>query len=197
MRKLLEIIIGVLIGLAASGVIWLAASPPRGQEVTLRPAPTAVPIVVQVKGSVPRPGVYELPPGSRVRDAVQAAGGFLAEAEKDKVNLASPLKDGQELVIPGPTQEAADSGEDGNGEYVDEEGEEPPDDESLDLWIDINYASAEELEALPGIGPTLAMRIVEYREQNGPFQAIEDIINVSGIGPATFEKFMNYIYVSE
>lgn len=191
MRRILEIVIGILIGLATSGLIWLVAGPPRGQEVTLRPAPTTAPIVVQVKGAVPRPGVYELPPGSRVKDAVAAAGGFLAEAEKDSVNLAAPLRDGQELVIPG-LGEVAET-DNGNAVVTDVTGTE----EAPTYLIDINYATAEELETLPGIGPTLAIRIVQYREQNGPFQTIEDIMNVSGIGPATFEKIKDYIFVSE
>ncbi|MGQ9832319.1 MAG: helix-hairpin-helix domain-containing protein [Candidatus Villigracilaceae bacterium] len=195
MQKILEksatIFIGVLIGLAASGILWLTASPPRGQAVILRPAPTPVPLVVQVSGAVLRPGVYALPQGSRVRDAIDAAGGLLADANTEKVNLADLLNDGQKLVIPGASGISSEG-----SEFV------PVDNEltatqSPDSLIDINYATAEELETLPGIGPTLAMRIVQYRDEHGPFQAIEDIMNVSGIGPSLFGRIKDYIYVSE
>lgn len=191
MRKILDVVIGALIGLAAAGAIWLTASPPRGQAVTLRPPPTPVPIVVQVSGSVPRPGVYELPAGSRVRDAVDAAGGFLAGADYGSVNLALPLNDGQEVVIAGPTPEGDDAGSDTtrSGDASDVVAPNP--------LVDINTATAEELETLPGIGPTLAQRIVDYRTQNGPFETIEDIMNVSGIGLATFENFRMLIYASD
>lgn len=196
MQKILEksvtIFIGVLIGLAASGILWLAASPPRGQAVILRPAPTPVPLVVQVGGAVLRPGVYALPQGSRVRDAIDAAGGLLADANTEKINLADLLNDGQKLVIPGA------SGVSGEGsEFVPADEEELTDTQSPDYLIDINYATAEELETLPGIGPTLAMRIVQYRDEHGPFQTIEDIMNVSGIGQSTFDLIKDYIYVSE
>lgn len=195
MQKILEksvtIFIGVLIGLAASGILWLAASPPRGQAVTLRPAPTPVPLVVQVGGAVLRPGVYALPQGSRVRDAIDAAGGLLADANTEKINLADLLNDGQKLVIPGA------SGVSGEGSEFVPADEELTDTQSPDYLIDINYAAAEELETLPGIGPTLAMRIVQYRDEHGPFQTIEDIMNVSGIGQSTFDLIKDYIYVSE
>ena len=92
--------IGVLIGLVLGGLLWIVVRSPRGQTVTLMPPPTAAPLVVDVAGAVPRPGVYELPQGSRVKDAVEAAGGFLAEADKSSLNLAEPLQDGQKLEIP-------------------------------------------------------------------------------------------------
>ncbi len=192
MRKILDIGIGILIGLVVGGAIWLTASPPRGQDVTLRPAPTAVPIVVEVRGSVPRPGIYELPEGSRVRDAVEAAGGFLLEAEQDKVNLVKPLEDGQQLIIPGPTLEGQEGG---GGE--EEATPSPEDEEAPEFLVEINTATAEEFESLPGIGPTLAQQIVEYRDENGPFASIEDLLDVPGVSEATFELFMEYVYVSE
>jgi competence protein ComEA len=191
LEKIMLVLIGALMGLAASGILWLAASPPRGQAVTLRPAPTAVPLAVQVSGAVVRPGVYELPPGSRVKDAIDAAGGFLAEADTGKINLAALLEDGQELIVPDVFGNTGGAGD----EVIAEE--DATDTETPDYLIDINYATAEELETLPGIGPTLAMRIVQYREEHGPFQTIEDIMNVSGIGQATFEAIKDYIYVSD
>ena len=172
--------IGVLIGLVLGGVLWIVARSPRGNSVELLPPPTPAPLVVDVAGAVPRPGVYELPDGSRVKDAVDAAGGFLAEADRAGLNLAAPLEDGQQLQIP-----FLAGAEPVGAARVDEPA-------VLDL-IDINMADAETLSTLPGIGPTLAQRIVEYRETWGEFYYIEDIMNVEGIGPSTFENIKDLI----
>ncbi len=179
LRAFYPTFIGVLIGLVIGGLLWIVVRSPRGESVSLLPPPTAAPMVVDVSGAVPRPGVYELPEGSRVNDAVEAAGGFLAEADKTNVNLAAPVEDGQKLEIPfqsglGPTDT-------GGG--------------STDL-IDINTASLQELDSLPGIGPTLAQAIIDYRNANGPFLTIEDIMLVDGIGPSTFEQIKDLITVS-
>ena len=171
--------IGVLIGLVLGGLLWIVARSPRGNSVELLPAPTSSPLIVDVAGAVPRPGVYELPEGSRVKDAVEAAGGFLAEADKANLNLAAPLDDGQRLEIP----------------FL--EGTQPlgmmnfPDDQ-VEL-IDINTADLDTLSTLPGIGPTLAQKIIDYRETYGPFYYIEDIMNVEGISDTTFENIKDLI----
>jgi competence protein ComEA len=147
--------------------------------VELLPPPTPSPIVVDVAGAVPRPGVYELPGGSRVKDAIDAAGGFLAEADKSNLNLAAPLEDGQKLDIPFLA------------------GVEPAgavrvvvDEVAI---VNINIATLEELETLPGIGPTLAQRVIDYRETFGDFYFIEDIMNVEGIGSDTFDQIASLI----
>jgi competence protein ComEA len=175
---------GILFGLFLAALIWLISRNPSGQGVILRPAPTERPVVVHITGAVPRPGVYALPEGSRVQDAIAAAGGFLAEAEKTGINLAALLLDGEQLNIPfiegaspvlptpGPTVIAA----------------------TTEL-ININTASQAELETLPGIGPTTAQSIIAYREQNGDFVSIEEIINVSGIGPGLYERIKDLITV--
>jgi len=175
---------GVLFGLFVAALIWVVARSPSGEAVTLRPVPTDKPIVVHITGAVPRPGVYALPQGARVQDAISAAGGFLAEAEKVDINLAALLEDGEKLdipyiegvspVIPTPGEEIVAAGTE---------------------LIDINTASAAELDSLPGIGPSLAQRIIDYREQNGPFLTTEDIINVSGVGPGTYENMKDLITV--
>jgi competence protein ComEA len=177
---------GILFGLFVAALVWVVARNPTGTAVTLRPVPTDTPIIVHITGAVPRPGVYALPEGARVQDAISAAGGFLAEAEKSGINLARALEDGEQLDIP----------------YV--EGFTPviatPPEEvfvpSSDL-IDINTAATFELESLPGIGPTTAQKIVEYRETNGPFVSIEDIVNVPGIGPTTYDRIKDLITVGE
>ena len=184
LKSILYLASGILFGLFLAALVWVVARNPSGQAVLLRPAPTEKPVIVYVTGAVPRPGVYALPKNARVQDAISAAGGFLAEAEKSQINLAALLEDGQKLEIP----------------YI--EGASPviatpiPDVvTSTTELIDINIASAEELESLPGIGPTTAQKIIEYREQNGPFLNIEDIINVSGIGPGTYERIKDLITV--
>lgn len=175
---------GILLGLFLAALVWIIARNPSGEAVTLRPVPTDKPIVVHITGAVPRPGVYALPEGARVQDVISAAGGFLAEAEKTDINLAAPLEDGQKLDIPymeGASPVLATPGE----EVITNTTE----------LIDINIASQAELETLPGIGPTTAQKIVEYRDANGPFVSTEDIINVSGIGPGTYERIKDLITV--
>lgn len=180
---------GVLFGLFIAVLVWVVARNPSGQAVTLRPVPTEKPIVIQVSGAVPRPGVYALAQGSRVQDAISAAGGFLAEADKTGINLARALADGEQLDIPyvaGGSPVILDA-----TTTVTSVATAPS---STEL-ININTASASELDTLPGIGPTTAQKIIDYRQQNGPFVSTADIINVSGIGPGTYEKIKNLITV--
>ena len=177
---------GILLGLFLAALVWVVARNPSGEAVTLRPVPTDKPIVVHITGAVPRPGVYALPQGARVQDGISAAGGFLAEADKTTINLAELLDDGEKLDVP----------------YI--EGGSPvittPVPEvvtSTTELININTASAAELDSLPGIGPTTAQKIIDYRTQNGPFLNAEDIVNVSGIGPGTYERIKNLITVGQ
>jgi competence protein ComEA len=173
MKTVLYITIGILVGLLVAGAIWLTVKSPTGTPVTLLPTATPPLITVYITGAVASPGVYTLPDGSRIEDLVEAAGGFAPGARQDKVNLAALLWDGVQIDIPGEnTEENYFGGR-----------------------ININTASVEELETLPGIGPTAAQEIVEYRLQHGPFRTIQDIQNVPGIGPATFAKIENYITV--
>jgi competence protein ComEA len=173
MKTLLKIAYGILIGLLAAGVIWLAASKPRGESVSLLPTTTPGTITVYVSGAVAAPGVYRLPEGSRVEAAVQAAGGFAPGAEEESINLAAFLTDGQQVDVPG----LVDTGHVNAGR------------------VNINTASTSELDALPGIGPTTAQSIIDYRLQHGIFQAVQDIQNVPGIGPATYDRIKDYITV--
>ena len=187
MRSSYLVLIGVISGfLLAGALVWVGRSP-SGKPIELLPAPTRPPLVVHVIGAVPRPGVYELPEGSRVRDAIRAAGGLLAAADTSFINLAAPLEDGQQLDI--PYEGGAQPRVEGPGEP------QPTQDINRAELIDINVASLDELDTLPGIGPTTAQKIIDYRDANGPFQSIEDIMNVSGIGPATFEEIKDLITV--
>jgi competence protein ComEA len=144
--------------------------------------PTPAPIRVHVSGAVRQPDVYDLPPGSIVKDAVEAAGGPAPDADLDGVNLAVELRDQQQVYVPrhgeaSPISPAVGGGGASAGP------------------VDINTATAAELETLPGIGPKTADAIVEYREANGPFETIEDIMDVPGIGEGTFEKIKDGITV--
>jgi len=173
MKTFINITYGVLVGLLAAGIIWLAVSRPRGEPVTLLPTATPGFLTVYISGAVATPGVFTLPEGSRVDDAVQAAGGSLPGAELNNINLATQLTDGQQINIPG----IVDTSHVNVGR------------------VNINTATVEDLNSLPGIGPTTAQAILDYRLQNGPFQVIQDIQNVPGIGPATYALIQDYINV--
>jgi competence protein ComEA len=185
-KSILYMVSGILLGLFLAALVWVVARNPSGEAVTLRPVPTDKPIVVHITGAVPRPGVYALPQGARVQDGISAAGGFLAEADKSNINLAELLDDGEKLDVP----------------FI--EGGSPIVATPLPQvvattteLININTASNAELDTLPGIGPTTAQKIVDYRTQNGPFVSTEDIINVPGIGPGTYERIKDLITVGQ
>ena len=153
-------------------------------EPTLAPASTPGETGVYVVGAVMNPGVYFLPQGSRVADALEAAGGPTEEADLARVNLAKRVYDEEQIYVPRLGEEnpllplpSGSSGGQAGGK------------------ININTATAAELETLPGIGPVLSQRIVDYRKANGPFAATEDIKNVGGIGEATFEEIKESIFV--
>jgi competence protein ComEA len=173
MKSILNITYGILIGLLAAGVIWVAASRPHGEAVTLLPTTTPGEVTVYVSGAVATPGVYALPEGSRVDDAIQAAGGFAIGAEQDQINLATLLEDGQQIDVPGVL----------NTSHVNAGR------------VNINAATASELDALPGIGPTTAQAIVDYRLEHGSFQTVQEVQNVPGVGPATYDRIKDYITI--
>ena len=137
-----------------------------------RAAPGARAIVVDVVGAVARPGLYHLATGSRVADAVARAGGLTRKAERTAVNLAAPVADGQQIVVATRGSPTAGSAATGAGAS----GTAGP--------VSLSSASAEELDALPGIGPVTAQKIIAYREQNGPFTSVEALDAIPGIGPA-------------
>ncbi len=154
----------------------LLTSPPRGEPIVLAEPAN---LRIHVAGEVLHPGVYELPFGSIVQDAIDAAGGFGKEASQDRINLAARLEDGQQVYIPEVSESVPlSSNPVGSSEK-----------------ISINTASAPELERLSGIGPVLAQRIVEYREQKGPYQRLEDLLEVEGIGPSKLESLRDYVQV--
>jgi competence protein ComEA len=208
-KTFLLIFLGVVGGLLGGGMILLASQPPRGNAIRLLPPPTPHAWVVQVSGSVVHPGIYELPAGGRVQDAVQAAGGLAAEASLSGVNLAAPVKDGENIFIPAnspspaapkpkPSATLKPSVQGENPASTPaiipatEEGSVPDPSDGL---VNINTATLDEFDQLPGIGPVIAQRIIDYRAANGSFSTIEEIMNVPGIGTATFEKIKALIRV--
>ena len=121
------------------------------------------------------PGVVKLSEGSIVADAVEAAGGFRAGASPHTLNLAAPLARGDQVYVPGPDQTSPTRVEDG--------------------VVTVNRATASELEELPGVGPVLAERIVAYREANGPFQQVEDLLDVPGIGESKLASLRDMVRI--
>jgi competence protein ComEA len=173
------IAVGTLLG---AGVLVLVTRPPRGNPITLLPAPTPAPITVYVSGNVNQEGLYSLPAGSRINDAIQAAGGFSPDANNSSINLAEILTDGQQINVPEVNSSAA---MDGPTRSID----------STLVLVDINTASLEQLDTLPNIGPITAQEILAYRNTNGPFESIEEIMEVPGIGQAKFEAIKDLITV--
>ena len=151
-------------------------------------------IYVHVCGQVRSPGVYGLPEGSRVTDAVEAAGGFLAEAAAEAVNLAARVADGSKVVIPSKEEAQAALGVSGWYEEESQPAKEAAGGGAV-APVNINEADAGQLTAIPGIGQTRAEAIVAYREENGPFRTAEDIMKVTGIKDGLFAKIKDYITV--
>ncbi|MBI2875018.1 MAG: helix-hairpin-helix domain-containing protein [Firmicutes bacterium] len=142
-------------------------------------------LVIHVAGAVIRPGVYRIPAGSRVVDAVEAAGGITSQGDLDLLNLAEPLQDAAKVYVPikGEAPPAGTGGGTGAG--------------TIPGKINLNRAGLEEFTSLPGIGPSKAGAIVEYRRKNGPFRRIEDLMRVPGIKEGTFEQLRGLVTVSQ
>jgi competence protein ComEA len=138
-----------------------------------RPKATAAKLlVVDVAGAVRHPGLYRLRSGSRIDDAIVSAGGPTAKAQLDTVNLAAPIADGEQIVVPG------------RGAAAVAEGGSAAAGSSPSAPLDLNTATLEQLENLPGIGPVTAQKILDYRQQHGAFHAVAELQGVPGIGPA-------------
>ena len=154
-------------------------------------------IVIHITGQVKNPGLVYLDEGARIADAIKEAGGSTKDAALDKVNLAYVLEDGQKIYIPNKNEKISeiqyiitDSGENvlkGTGKESNVKGGIKK--------VNINSANQEELETLPGVGPALAVRIIEYRNSNGKFEKVEDVQNVKGIGDSKFTNIKEYICI--
>ena len=150
----------VIIVVGGAVFLYRQTSLPNSTEIVI--SPPSPEITVYVEGEVANPGVYTLKDSDHIEDAIEAAGGFTPDADQSALNLAASLRDGDQI-------------------HVYKVGDVPQ-------KVNLNTAETLLLEALPGIGEVLAQRIIDYRSENGPFQQIDDLTNVDGIGPATFEK---------
>ncbi|MGB8862071.1 MAG: ComEA family DNA-binding protein [Ilumatobacteraceae bacterium] len=193
-----------------AGAYWLVKPPPATTESklpyagTATTAPNASPaspvtattgvavpstLVVHVAGAVQAPGVYQLPAGARAVDAVQAAGGLAADANSDAINLAAPLADGQRVYVPrvGEAVPVVVGGSSGAAESSGAAAATGP--------VNLNSATADDLDSLPGVGPSTAAAILAYRDQHGPFASVEALADVRGIGPAKLEALRGLVTV--
>lgn len=148
-------------------------------------------IIVHITGEVENEGIIKIKKDSRLADAIEEAGGITDNADLSKINLAYSIKDGQKIYIPNKNDKEND------GEYITEEAGEQVVEESKKETgkVNINSAKQTELETLSGVGPSTALKIINYREANGKFETIEDIKNVPGIGDAKFESIKEDICV--
>lgn len=185
-------VLGLLV-VTGAALAYLRARPADASALEpVRPTPAATSsesapqVVVHVVGAVKRPGVYHLNEGDRVLDAVRAAGGFAPGADTIAINLARPVVDGEQIVI-GRKGEAV-QGAGGTGApsagAATQGGK-----------VNINLAGVSEFDSLPGIGPVLAQRIVDYRTQHGRFHSVKDLQKVSGIGPKKFASLEPYLTI--
>lgn len=163
MDRVQWVVAAAVLVVAGSAGWWFGGAPEPPPPLRVAAAPELGTITVHVAGEVANPGLVRVDPGSRIADAVAAAGGLLATAETAGLNLAAPVVDGQQVVVPAGGAAGA---------------------MALDGRVHLNTAGAGDLEQIDGVGPVLAARIVAYREANGPFQAVEDLLDVAGIGEA-------------
>ena len=188
-RRALAYVLALLVLLAVGGRFLSSGGagdrePERRRHAAALEATRETPrkVVVHVVGAVRQPGLYRLDEGSRVDDAIRRAGGPRPKAALELVNLASPVADGQQVVVPlrtagAATESAAAPGGAGQGS-----GEAPAG------RVHLNSATLEELDALPGIGPVTAQKIIDYRTEQGAFSSVEELDAVPGIGPARLEQ---------
>ena len=181
------IVIALVAAVASVFAIFRAFDDRSAPPILIEDAAAMRPVVVDVRGAVVAAGVFELPPGARIQDALAAAGGLAADADLSTVNLARRLRDGEVVVI-AALQETRGSPEPPS---------RPIDDGRIDedspARININVAAAAELEELPGIGETLAARIIAFREENGPYRSVDDLIHVEGISARTIEELRDLV----
>jgi competence protein ComEA len=182
----LRLAVPLLLIAIIAGAFWGSRGPQRMPSVLAAPvAETVAPkttITVHVAGFVLSPGLVELAQDARVADAVAAAGGLRPGADTSAVNLAAPLRDGEQIVIPGSSDQGGLPGP--GASATDRDGR-----------VRINQANVAELETLPGVGPVLAQRILEFRDEHGPFQTIEDLLDVPGIGEAKLASLREHLIV--
>lgn len=174
-----QFLLAVLIGFIFFCALFLAARLPSGTPITLLPTPSPAPLHVDVVGSVVNPGVYLLPHGARIQDAINSAGGLTDLADREQVNFAAVLKDGQQVYIPQTGTHSSP---------------QPQRDDRIAL-LDLNTATYEQLVALPGVGEIKAHAILSYRNEAGGFHSVDELRDVAGIGDALFSQLEPLVVV--
>jgi competence protein ComEA len=178
------VIVAIALAVVAVFAVYRALDERAAPPIVIEDAAATRPVVVDVRGAVTAPGVFELPPDARVQDAIAAAGGLAADADLSTINLARRLRDGELVVIasapvlgtPISVAPAADAPE------IADSGR-----------ININAATAAELEELPGIGEVIATRIVEFREEHGPYRSVNDLVHVNGISQRMVDELRDLV----
>ena len=204
-KQLINVLIGVCVGtiLGVSGMVLRQRVQPAAIQIippdptaTPAPTPTAGPIQVYVNGAVANPDIYELPPDSIVAAAIEMAGGFSEQANTAVVNLAQPLANGVQVFVPFMEEDATLPNAGVNEPDIVVESRMAS---GIDLngQININTANMTLLDTLPGIGPSTAQKIIDYRDANGPFNSPEELMNVSGIGEAKYNQVKDAITVQK
>ena len=201
MKQWHQITLGVLIGLLASGLILLLSRPQQGKPVLLSPAPTPTqtlppeptaspaPLIVQIGGEIQSPGIYSITVQARLGDLIDLAGGLTAVADMKRVNYAAIIRDGDYFYIPAVDETIPNTARNAPQNST-------ANSEGINFPLDLNQASQDELESLPGIGPTKAADIVAYRDQFGPFFSIDQLVEVPGIGEAIIDGLREYLVIA-
>lgn len=158
-------------------VVLDAAEQPAAEEASAG-------VTVYVTGAVQQPGVVTVAAGARTADAVNACGGLLPQADAERVNMAQPVKDGQQIRVP-EKKETGTAGADGKAAPG----------KDADGCVNLNTADEKALDALPGVGPATARKIIEYRESEGGFQSTEDLMKIKGIGQAKYDKLKDKVTI--
>lgn len=184
-RQALAIVALAIVALALGGRFLSArGSTHEPRAARLRPIASRIParIYVHVAGAVRRPGLYRLAAGTRVNDALAKAGGARPSADLTLVNLAAPLVDGQQVLVPARAPAISALADSSSASGTSTSGP-----------IHLNSATLEQLDTLPGVGPTTAQRIIDYRSEHGPFTSFDELDAVSGIGPARLEELRDLV----
>lgn len=182
-------IVAVAAAVAAVYALFQAFDARTAPPIIIEDAAGLRPVVVDVRGAVETPGVYELPPGARAQDAILAAGGLSPEADLSTVNLARRLRDEEVVVI----LEIPDAGDAPGTAVID--GFDGSGSGDIPVRININTATVSELDLLPGVGEVIAERIVGFRKENGPFRSVDDLIHVEGVSDRTIDGFRDQVTV--
>jgi competence protein ComEA len=182
--RALAYVVVLLLGLTLAGRVAFhagARTQPRGAPAAMKAVPApARKVLVHVVGAVRKPGLYHLTDGSRIDDAIKAAGGAKPKADLQLINLAAPVADGQQVIVPVRGRSAA------AGSSSTEAG-------AAVAHVHLNTATLEELDTLPGVGPVTAQKILDYRNEHGAFKSVDELDAVPGIGPARLAELKKVV----